>query len=118
MSEFLQAATDFLNFAGFLLFVALLGAAVFRMGVRLRAYRQLQKQPSVILKRDFGLLGGLFFVYGTLAAIRFFDLVRFIQEPLWGFLFILLSDIIAIGALGYWTWVEFFVIGHDGKEDL
>lgn len=109
---------DILNATGFIAFVALLGAAGARMLWRLYSYWRMKSRPSIVLRRDFSLLVALFLVFGSAALIRAFGLADELASdgPL-RFFYLLAANVIANGALAYWVWAEYFVIGHPGKED-
>ena len=81
-----------LNAVGFVGFVALLGAATFKMAQRLVMYAWVGKRASIILRRDITLLVGFFLIFGSAAAIRFFGwgpafeaspLLRFLWSGFW-----------------------------------
>lgn len=113
----LEQGVVVLNAIGFVGFVALLGAATFKMAVRLVQYHWTGRRPSIILRRDILLLGGFFAVFGSAAVIRFFGWNDTLESNVGlRFLYLLAVYCISLGSLGYWTWAEFFVIGHDGKE--
>lgn len=109
-----EQLTNLVNAVGFIGFVALLGLAVVRMLIRLMFYRRVGREASIVLRRDFALLGALLAVFGAAAFLRFFG-VEFTPEG--RLAFIIFSDILALGSLGYWVWAEYFVIGRPNKED-
>lgn len=109
---------EIINGIGFLLFVGLLGAALIRMVARIVAYRLSERGPSIILRRDFALLGSFLAIFGTNLAIRFFGLGPVFQDPgLPRLLYVFIADVLGNGALLYWVWAEYFVIGQIGKEN-
>jgi hypothetical protein len=111
-------AVDIVNAIAFVAFVGLAVMAVARMALRIVLYYTQGKRPSVVLRRDFALLVGLLFVFGAPVVIQFFG---------WGHLYFeggalrlpytIVRNIIGVGSLAYWVYVEYFVIGQDGKED-
>jgi hypothetical protein len=106
-----------INAVAFVAFIALTALAVVRMALRLILYWAQDNSPSVILRRDIALLGALLFTFGAPTIIQFFG---------WGDLFFeggtlrlpytIVRDVIGVGGLAYWVWVEYFVIGVEGKE--
>ena len=110
-------AIQLVNAVGFLLFVALLGLAVVRMTIRIVFYRIAGREANIILRRDLTLLGSLLVVFGTAAAIRFFGWSDAFAGGWPRLLYLTANDLIALGALGYWVWAEYFVIGRPNKEN-
>jgi hypothetical protein len=100
-------------------FVALLSLAVMRMTIRVIAYKFTGRRPSIVLRRDLALMLSFLLVVGMPIFIGFFQLEDVFFEgapPLNRLLYIILRNGIAIAALGYWVWAEYFIIGQEGKE--
>jgi amino acid permease len=113
----LDQATSILNAIGFITFVALLSLAVVRMALRFVLYNRAGRTSSIVLRRDFALLGALLAVFGSVAFIRFFGWNFLLEEGWPRFFYILASDIVALGALAYWVWAEYFIIGNLDRKD-
>lgn len=113
-----ELLTGALNVVSFVTFVALLGAAGARMLWRLWNYYRAKVRPSIILRRDFGLLVALFLVFGSSALLRAFGWTDEIQQngPA-RFAFLFFASLVANGALFYWVWAEYFIVGHPDKEN-
>lgn len=105
--------------ASLILFVALLSLAVMRMSLRVIAYKLVGRRPGVILRRDLTLMLAFLFVVGVPIFIGFFQLEYLFFEgapALNRLLYVIVRNGVAISALSYWVWAEYFVIGRPGKE--
>jgi len=108
---------NIVNAVGLGVFVLLLAAAAGRLAVRYATYRLEGVRVGVILRRDVILLGALALVFGSVILIRALGWSDFVASHSEVRLaYIVASDIVALGALGYWTWAEYFVVGKPGKE--
>ena len=115
----LPAVIDIIEAASLIAFVSLLSLAVMRMVIRVIAYKFTGRRPSIVLRRDLALMLSFLLVVGMPIFIGFFELEHLFFEgapPLNRLLYILARNGIAIVALGYWVWAEYFIIGQEGKE--
>ena len=105
------------NAIGFIGFVSLLALAVVRMAIRLIFYTVTGREASIILRRDFTLLGSLVMIFGFSAIARYAGWYDYLSSGWPKLIYIIVSDVIGISSLGYWVWAEYFVIGRPGKEE-
>jgi len=109
---------DIINATAFVAYIGLATLALVRMTLRIMTYYILGNEPSVILRRDMILLGTLLIIFGMPVAIQFFGAGDWFAEggPL-RLPYTIFRDIIGVGGLAYYVWVEYFIIGRPGKED-
>ncbi len=112
-----EVALEIVNALGFIIFLGMLALAVVSMVMRVMLYSRIGRRASIILRRDLALLSSLLFVFGSLALIRFFNIELLLEVGWPRFFYVVATDIVALSALGYWVWAEYFVIGKPDKED-
>lgn len=109
--------TQVVEALSFIIFIALVALAVMRMLLRVIAYRMTGREASIILRRDILLMSSFLITFGSPVVISFFGWGDLFFEGgtsrLW---YVLFRNSIAIAALAYWVWAEYFVIGVEGKE--
>jgi hypothetical protein len=105
---------DFVNITAFIIFLVLVGAIIFSMVRRLVIYRTAELPVPTLLKRGFVLFGALALLGFEAAILRIFggDLLN---DEVVHLAYIVQSDIVMLGALGYYAKAEIFDVDDPDK---
>lgn len=114
MNEFAVAALGVVNFVALVIFLGLVGAILFSMARRLKDYHTAQLPVPVLLKRGFVLFFALALMGGEVIVLRALS-INLLDDPVARLLFTIQSDIILLGAFGYYAKAELFDVDDPNK---